>query len=103
MNETPPEHIDKVDWRIKNITWTTAPSQILQQGPVEAGASVRVALIRYGKEQLAAAIPNAPVYSLPTFHRDPFDRLIIAQANRGGFHLVTHNPEIARYQVAVLW
>jgi PIN domain nuclease of toxin-antitoxin system len=41
--------------------------------------------------------------ALPAFHRDPFDRLIIAQANRGGFHLVTHDPELARYPVAVLW
>ena len=41
--------------------------------------------------------------ALPTLHRDPFDRLIVAQANRGGFHLVTHDPELARYPVAVLW
>jgi PIN domain nuclease of toxin-antitoxin system len=41
--------------------------------------------------------------ALPTLHRDPFDRLIIAQANRRGFHLVTHDPEFARYPVAVLW
>ena len=41
--------------------------------------------------------------TLPTLHRDPFDRLIIAQANRRGFHLVTHDPELARYPVAVLW
>jgi PIN domain nuclease of toxin-antitoxin system len=40
---------------------------------------------------------------LPALHRDPFDRLIIAQANRRGYHLVTHDPEFARYQVAVLW
>ena len=41
--------------------------------------------------------------ALPTLHRDPFDRLIIAQANRRGFHLVTHDPELARYPVPVLW
>ena len=41
--------------------------------------------------------------ALPTLHRDPFDRLIVAKANRGGFHLVTHDPELARYPVAVLW
>jgi len=41
--------------------------------------------------------------ALPALHRDPFDRLINAQANRGGFHLVTHDPELARYPVAVLW
>jgi PIN domain nuclease of toxin-antitoxin system len=41
--------------------------------------------------------------ALPTLHRDPFDRLIIAQANRRGFRLVTQDPEFACYPVAVLW
>jgi PIN domain nuclease of toxin-antitoxin system len=41
--------------------------------------------------------------ALPALHRDPFDRLIIAQANRGGLHLLTHDAEPARYPVAVLW
>ena len=41
--------------------------------------------------------------ALPTLRRDPFDRLIIAQATRGGFHLITHDAELARYPVAVLW
>ena len=41
--------------------------------------------------------------ALPALHRDPFDRIIVAQANRGGFHLVTHDPELARYPVRVLW
>ena len=41
--------------------------------------------------------------ALPTLHRDPFDRLIIAQANRGGFHLATHDPELARYPASVIW
>ena len=68
MNETPPEHIDKVDWRIQNITWATAPFTNPATGSiVPAGASmVPVALIRYGKEQLAAAIPNPPLCSLRT-------------------------------------
>ena len=41
--------------------------------------------------------------ALPTFHRDPFDRLIVAQTNRGGFHLVTQDPEMRRYPVSLLW
>ena len=41
--------------------------------------------------------------AIPTLHRDLFDRLIIAHANRRGFHLVTHDPELARYPVEVLW
>lgn len=40
---------------------------------------------------------------LPHHHRDPFDRLLIAQARRGDFHLVTSDPDIARYEVPTLW
>jgi hypothetical protein len=25
MSQTPPEEISKMDWRINNLTWTTAP------------------------------------------------------------------------------
>jgi PIN domain nuclease of toxin-antitoxin system len=42
------------------------------------------------------------VASLPLHHRDPFDRLLIAQAQRGGFTLVTADPRIAAYDVALL-
>ena len=40
---------------------------------------------------------------LPPLHRDPFDRMLVAQARRGGFHLVSCDPEIARYDVDVFW
>ncbi len=40
---------------------------------------------------------------LPPHHRDPFDRALVAQARRGGFHLVSGDPQIALYNVPVLW
>jgi PIN domain nuclease of toxin-antitoxin system len=39
---------------------------------------------------------------LPPHHRDPFDRLLIAQAEIEGLTLVTSDAEIAKYGVAVL-
>jgi PIN domain nuclease of toxin-antitoxin system len=39
----------------------------------------------------------------PNHHRDPFDRLIAAQALRRGYQIVTHDPLIAQYGVPVLW
>ena len=41
--------------------------------------------------------------TLPPHHRDPFDRILVAQAKRGGFRLVSCDPEVARYDVEVLW
>jgi PIN domain nuclease of toxin-antitoxin system len=35
--------------------------------------------------------------ALPPIHRDPFDRIVITQANRGGFHLITHDSELIGY------
>jgi PIN domain nuclease of toxin-antitoxin system len=42
------------------------------------------------------------VRGLPWHHRDPFDRLLVAQALEAGFSLVTHDRGLAAYGVAVL-
>ena len=43
------------------------------------------------------------VAALPLLHRDPFDRLLIAQAQLEGLAILTADPAIARYDVAVAW
>jgi PIN domain nuclease of toxin-antitoxin system len=40
--------------------------------------------------------------SLPLHHRDPFDRMLVAQAQLEGLTIVTSDERIGRYQVAVL-
>jgi PIN domain nuclease of toxin-antitoxin system len=42
------------------------------------------------------------VARLPLHHRDPFDRLLVAQARHEGFTLVTADTRIHAYDVAVL-
>ena len=42
------------------------------------------------------------VKNLPDHHRDPFDRLLIAQAMAESLTLVTHDPVIWSYPVATL-
>jgi PIN domain nuclease of toxin-antitoxin system len=42
------------------------------------------------------------VHALPMHHRDPFDRLLIAQARAEHLTLVTTDPAIRAYDVAVL-
>ena len=42
------------------------------------------------------------VATLPTHHRDPFDRLLIAQALTDGLTLVTADPNFAAYDVPVI-
>jgi|SRR5688572_14778454 len=43
------------------------------------------------------------VESLPTHHKDPFDRLLIAQAQEEGCAMISHDRLISRYPVTVIW
>ena len=40
---------------------------------------------------------------LPLHHRDPFDRMLIAQAQVEGMTIVTSDRMFARYEVEILW
>jgi PIN domain nuclease of toxin-antitoxin system len=40
---------------------------------------------------------------LPNYHADPFDRMLIAQAQANSLHLLTKDADIARYDVPILW
>jgi PIN domain nuclease of toxin-antitoxin system len=41
--------------------------------------------------------------SLPLRHRDPWDRLLIAQSQLEGMPLVTADPGISQYDVDTVW
>ena len=54
-------------------------------------------------EVLPVSLPHAlAVGNLPLLHRDPFDRMLIAQALAEGLTLVTRDPRILEYEVPVL-
>ncbi|MGH2363450.1 MAG: type II toxin-antitoxin system VapC family toxin [Chloroflexota bacterium] len=61
-------------------------------------------LKRRGLEPLAVELPHVLLLErLPPHHRDPFDRLLIAQAQVEGLILVTHDRAFAAYDAPVLW
>jgi PIN domain nuclease of toxin-antitoxin system len=41
--------------------------------------------------------------SLPMYHQDPFDRMLISQALQEGLTIITHDQKFGRYPVEVLW
>lgn len=41
--------------------------------------------------------------ALPHHHGDPFDRMLVAQAQSEGLAIVTRDPRITAYDVSVLW
>ena len=43
------------------------------------------------------------IESLPTIHRDPFDRLLVAQAIVENANIVTHDSILSRYPVKIAW
>jgi PIN domain nuclease of toxin-antitoxin system len=43
------------------------------------------------------------VYKLPDLHQDPFDRLLVAQAQLEGLPILTADETITRYEVEIIW
>jgi PIN domain nuclease of toxin-antitoxin system len=59
---------------------------------------LRRAMLDDGYEELPVLGQHAvAVDSLPTIHKDPFDRILIAQAMVEGITLLTADPVIAKY------
>jgi len=43
------------------------------------------------------------VFGLPPLHRDPFDRMLIAQAVVEEMPILSADPQLARYPVEIIW
>jgi PIN domain nuclease of toxin-antitoxin system len=65
---------------------------------------VAVRLTRHRFTALPIQVSHAlRVHALPDLHRDPFDRLLVAQSQLEGLPLLTADPEIGRYDVDIIW
>ncbi|MDR1158212.1 MAG: type II toxin-antitoxin system VapC family toxin [Oscillospiraceae bacterium] len=61
-------------------------------------------LIASGYEEMPISTRHALfVASLPPFHKDPFDRILLAQAAVEGVSLLTADNTLARYQSSVIF
>ncbi len=43
------------------------------------------------------------VFNLPHLHRDPFDRIIVAQSQLEGLPIITSDALIAQYDIKIIW
>jgi PIN domain nuclease of toxin-antitoxin system len=67
--------------------------------PIDLGAM----LVETRFEALAITLSHAlAVEALPSHHHDPFDRLLVAQAQIENLVLVTSDREMRRYPIAVM-
>ncbi len=73
------------------------------KGKLHQPTDLRAALGAQGFAPLNLEMKHVlAVESLPRHHRDPFDRILVAQAQVEGLTLVTSDREIRHYPVAVL-
>jgi PIN domain nuclease of toxin-antitoxin system len=73
-------------------------------GRLDFPGVVSAAIAANGFAPLPISIEDAEwTEALPTFHHDPFDRIMIAQSQRLGMALVTADAEIRRYDAPILW
>lgn len=76
--------------------WEMAIKQMLGRLKLPDPASAVVA--RLGIERLPVGFEHAEATALlPPLHRDPFDRLLVAQARIEGLTLVTRDPQVRSY------
>jgi PIN domain nuclease of toxin-antitoxin system len=72
-------------------------------GKLEAPEDLEAQIRRHRFTPLPITVAHGlHVGMLPRHHRDPFDRLLVAQAQLEGLTIVTRDPRIARYDVETL-
>jgi PIN domain nuclease of toxin-antitoxin system len=83
--------------------------QIKQQlGKLSISSSLEQVIAREQRtnqmELLPVLLPHVfALSSLPPHHRDPFDRILVAQAVAENLSIVSADPILARYPAPVIW
>ncbi len=73
-------------------------------GKIAVRGTVAEAIADYGFSALPITVAHAEgVRMLPPAHRDPFDRLLVVQAQMEQLTVVTHDPVFRSYPVPVSW
>jgi PIN domain nuclease of toxin-antitoxin system len=72
--------------------------------PEDAATYVPTRVAHYGMEILPIQLGHAlALASLPLLHRDPFDRILIAQSQIEKLPILTADPAIRGYPVDAIW
>lgn len=90
-------------WFSAASIWETAIKRALGRSDFDVEPRrLRRALLDNGWSELAISSEHAAaVNELPPLHKDPFDRMLIAQARTEGFTLLTSDKLVAQYPGAV--
>jgi PIN domain nuclease of toxin-antitoxin system len=84
------------------VVWEVAIKR--QLGKLAAPSDLLAQLERVGVDLLPVTARHADrVGALPLHHRDPFDRLLVAQAETDGLAVVSADGDLQRYGIEVVW
>lgn len=84
------------------VVWEVALKRSL--GKLQAPGDLAPALLGAGAVPLPVSLDHAAaVEQLPWQHRDPFDRLLVAQATVERAALLSRDAALGAYGVTVLW
>jgi PIN domain nuclease of toxin-antitoxin system len=73
-------------------------------GRLELPESFEAGVLASGFERLSVGFSHAEAAAgLPAHHRDPFDRMLLAQAAIEGLTLVSHDRQLEPYGARILW
>ena len=92
-------------WSVVSL-WETLAKAMIGKIPLPrpAGAYLTRKLEINGVRVLPVSLSHVlRVEELPLHHRDPFDRLLIAQSIEEGWPIITADPWFSRYPVDVIW
>lgn len=105
MGENAKQHLTDDDNRIllsAAVVWEIAIKRAL--GKLVVPEEYQTLLLGAGVQALPITIDHAAaVERLPPHHRDPFDRMLVAQALGEGAAIVSRDEILRRYGVTLIW
>src|SRR5205085_49395 len=83
--------------------WEISIKRALGKLVIRDALEIAMELERDGFSELPVSIAHAEaLHKLPGLHRDPFDRMLVAQAQVEGLAIVTADDSIAKYGIPVI-
>jgi len=84
------------------IAIKTAKGRLVLPEPPAKYIPSRMSLYRF--QSLPVQITHAVhVFELPSYHSDPFDRMLIAQSQLESLPLITKDEDIRQYDLETIW
>ena len=92
-----------------DLVWVSATAGFevatkISQGKLRLDESFRVLIAADDFTELPFTLKHAEeLERLPFHHKDPFDRILVAQARVEGATIVTHDRRLEAYGVPIIW